>query len=115
MAGWKLNICASLMDWNCALRREATASGTVFLSFSFAPVFQADNDRTVRSSLTGDQTVSCYAGVVFYFGRIFQNVFQPVITFVVSSSVLPGEMLTFTMITPWSSCGTSPVLVVLIR
>ena len=38
---------------------------TVFLSFSFAPVFQADNDRTVRSSLTGDQTVSCYAGVVF--------------------------------------------------
>ena len=51
---------------------------TVFLSFSFAPVFQADNDRTVRSSLTGDQTVSCYAGVVFYFGRIFQNVFQPV-------------------------------------
>ena len=37
------------------------------------------------------------------------------ITFVVSSSVLPGDVLTFTMMTPWSSCGTSPVLVVLIR
>ena len=50
----------------------------MLLALSFAPVFQADNHRTVRSSLTGYQSVSCYAGIVFYFGRIFQDIFQAV-------------------------------------
>ena len=50
----------------------------MLLALSLAPVFQADNHRTVRSSLTGYQSVSCYAGIVFYFGRIFQDIFQAV-------------------------------------
>ena len=33
----------------------------------------------------------------------------------VYDKVLPGEVLTLIMTTPWSSCGTKPVLVVIIK
>ena len=49
---------------------------TMILSFSFAPVLQAHNDCTVRSSLTGYKSIACYAGIMFYFRRIPEDIFQ---------------------------------------
>ncbi len=46
----------------------------MFGPFSFIPVFQTDDCHTVGSTLTSQEAVASYAGVVFYFGRVLQDI-----------------------------------------
>ena len=46
----------------------------MFGTFSFIPVFQTDDCHTVGGTLTCQETVTGYTGVMFYFRRVFQDV-----------------------------------------
>ena len=48
--------------------------GNMFSSFSFIPVFQTDDCHTVGGTLTCQEAVTGYTGVMFYFRGILQDV-----------------------------------------
>ena len=49
--------------------------GNMFAAFTLTPVFQTDDSHTVRCTLTSQETVTGYSGVVFYFRGVFEDVF----------------------------------------
>ena len=87
----------------------------ILLVRSLFPVLELDDGHTVGGTLAGDHAVAGHLHEVSNLGVAFDPIRNLLHDHMRSRrSEVPGAVVTFTMIVPWSSSGTRPVLVLFI-